>query len=105
MPVSGLVLTLSSQSKERRSVIAALVADRRVTLGPTPDDALLLPVVIESMTIDEQLELRDAFEALDGVLQVRLAFFDFSDIDDVAEEAGESARRPQHPKGGHRGPS
>ncbi len=82
MPVSGLVLTLDSPSPVRAAIIAALVADRRMTVGEL-QAAGRLPVVTEADTLDEQQALWDEIARLPGVLLVDLAYEDFSDIDDL----------------------
>jgi len=79
MPVSGLVLTLSADAPDRDAALAALRADSRVTVGELV--AASLPVVTETDTMDAHEALWHELAALEGVLMVRLAFHDFSDVD------------------------
>lgn len=79
MPVSGLVLTLERDPSLRSDLLETLGADGRVTTGEPIEGSL--PVVTETDTIDEHEALWNEIAALDGVLMVRLAFHDFSDVE------------------------
>ena len=92
MPVSGLVLTLSPG--DGGQVAQALGADPRVTVGERA--AQRLPVVTETDTMGDHLDLWNELEGLDGVLQVELAFHDFSDVGDFELPP----RRRSRPGGG-----
>lgn len=85
MPVSGLVIDLRDDLREREAALEALEGDRRITVGPL--QGACLPVVTETEGLAEQEALWHQIEALDGVLALRLAFHDFSDV-------------PQAPTGG-----
>lgn len=82
MPVSGLVLTLERDASLRSVVLDVLEADGRVTAGEPIEESFLLPVVTETATMDEHQALWNELSALDGVLMIRLAFHDFSDVEE-----------------------
>lgn len=89
MPVSGLVVTLAADPALRERAFAAILGCHGVTLGEAM--GARLPVVTETETMSEHEALWRRLEAIDGVLQVRLAFHDFSDVD----PPGAHARRPR----------
>ena len=78
MPISGLVVTLSSDGSDRSDALEWVRADERMTVGDAVGN--VLPVVTETDTMDEHEELWNELAALSGVLQVRLAYHDFSDV-------------------------
>lgn len=80
MPVSGLVVTLAPDPELRRLAVELLAGDPRMTLGELVEGHL--PLVTETATLDEHEAIWKELEATAGVLQVRLAFHDFSDIDE-----------------------
>jgi nitrate reductase NapAB chaperone NapD len=80
MPVSGLILNLVPHDLRRCSkVMEILDADSRITVGDQVGGCL--PIVTETSTMDEHEALWKELAALEGVLQVRMAFHDFSDVD------------------------
>ena len=82
MPVSGLVLTLDADPQQRCTLLATLAADARVTLGELVEGSL--PVVTETDSMDEHRGLWHELAGLAGVLQIRLAYHDFSDVSDLS---------------------
>ncbi len=98
MPVSGLVLTLGPEGTQRDATLTTLGADDRVTIGELAEDGAALPVVTETDDLIEHEALWHELAALEGVLQVRLAFHDFSDVPDF--DAGGVQRRRSAPRGG-----
>jgi hypothetical protein len=100
MPISGLVLTLAPAGPVRDAALAALAADSRVTLGALVEPGAVLPVVTETTDAAAHEALWRRLAAIDGVLQVRLAFHDFSDVRDF--DAGFAPRRARRdaPEGG-----
>lgn len=92
MPISGLVLTLTQDSRLAHSLTQELHRDPRVTVGDRVGEQL--PIVVETGSIDED---RTAFEELTrtpGVLFVELAYHDFSDVQDFGD--GPPRRRRLH---------
>lgn len=78
MPVSGLVLTLAGEPAARDRAVATLGGDPRLTVGIAC--AGHLPVVAETSSEAETDALVADLAARQGVLLVRVAFHDFSDV-------------------------
>ncbi len=79
MPVSGIVVTLASEIEQRERAMDALRKHPCVTLGEAVETRL--PIVTDTETMDEHEEVWSQLEKIEGVLQVQLAFHDFSDVD------------------------
>ncbi len=77
MPVSSVVVVLSSEPEARRAALQALGSDPRVTVGPMEHDRLA--VVTESADTRACTAHLAELEALPGVLAVQPVFHDFSD--------------------------
>jgi len=91
MPVSGLVLSLQPGSFAPSCPLAeALSEDERITIGEAQGSSL--PVVTETETNRELETLWKELEARAEVLQVRLAFHDFSDLSEPPTSVGDGAR-------------
>ncbi len=82
MPVSSLVLTLSSSLTLQNQVIEQLTANPSLTLGFAQDLAAnrLVPVVLETESIWEAQSLAESIAEMPGVDQVELVGVDFSDL-------------------------
>lgn len=80
MPVSGLVLTLSPDLDMRSTAIERIVADPRVTLGKPLGGSL--PAVTATDTMEDHEALWNELLSIEGVLMIRLAYHDFSDIEE-----------------------
>ena len=77
MPVSGVVVILSSEPLAQSRALERLACEPALTLGPLHQHAL--PLVVESASTEACTATLRALEALDGVLAVRPVFHDFSD--------------------------
>ncbi len=77
MPIGGLVLTLDPDPALRESILAALTADPRLTLGQPL--GVRLPMVAETLTLDDGDALVRELSAAPGVLFVDVVSVDFSD--------------------------
>jgi nitrate reductase NapAB chaperone NapD len=78
MPIVSAVLTLAPDLVTRAAVQRALGTDPRITLGPLNADRL--PVVLETSSRDEDRALWERVADSPGVLNIELAFADFSDL-------------------------
>jgi hypothetical protein len=89
MPVSSLVLTLSSSAKLQHQVIEQLSANPGLTLGfpQTLATTQLLPVVLETESIWEAQSLAESIAEMPGVDQVELVGVDFSDLPETGMQS------------------
>lgn len=81
MPISGIVVTLAPEVERRESALCALRDHPNVTLGEAVETRL--PLVTETETMTEHDEVWSQLEKIEGVLQIRLAFHDFSDVEET----------------------
>lgn len=77
MPITGLVITLTSEPVARRAALDAMSAHRAIELGEAAGDRL--PVVVEAKTPDENAALWEWLHALAGVQFVDVAYVSFED--------------------------
>jgi hypothetical protein len=71
---------MSRDEERRERALDELRADSRLTLGPLED--VQLPVVVETETVGEGIELvRDSLPDVDGVAFVHVVSVDFSDLE------------------------
>jgi hypothetical protein len=96
MPISGLVLTLLPGEADRAELLGLLHDDQRITVGELVDGCL--PVVTETGSHDEHEGLWRELESQGSVLNVRLAYHDFSDVEDFGNRP--KTRRHSMPRGG-----
>lgn len=81
MPISALVITLSSDPKEKQRAVEALSQDPRVTLGER--QGARLPVVVETETTREGSRMvREELLQIEGVVFVDVVMVDFSDTNE-----------------------
>lgn len=92
MPICGWVVTLTPDEGLRRTVVARLAADPRMTLGDAR--GARLPLVSETGGPDSVEPLAAELAGIGGILFVDLAYADLSDIDRVE---GAAPRRRQRP--------
>jgi hypothetical protein len=78
MPILGAVVTLVDDPALAAAAVASLTSDPRITVGER--DGALLPVVLDTRSREEERSYWRALQATPGVLDVRLAFADFSDL-------------------------
>ncbi|AWV89970.1 hypothetical protein [Bradymonas sediminis] len=85
MPISAVVVTLSSQPESREAALSILRADPRLTLGALQRNQL--PVVVDTEKIaDGVLIVREELPSIDGVEFVHVVSVDFSDVEDFDEK-------------------
>jgi len=89
MPVSSLVLTLSSSATLQQQVFERLAADPSLTLGLAQDVAAnrLVPVVLETESVWEAQATAEKIAEMPGVDQVELVGVDFSDLPETGTES------------------
>ena len=100
MPISGLVLTLSPDGPAREALLSELAGDERIILGDLVEPGGVLPIVTETVDEQEHEALWDHLVRQPGVLQVRLAYHDFSDVHDFEPGGLRRRRRGTEPEGG-----
>jgi nitrate reductase NapAB chaperone NapD len=99
MPIAGLVLTLDG--RPQAPLKAALAQAPGVSLGEP--QGTRLPIVLESASQQAFDVACRELAALHGVLQVELAFADFSDLPELADYV--PLRRGRTHVGGDDGPA
>lgn len=103
MPVAGLVLTLAPEPALRALAREALGSLAGLTVGPE-GRAHKLPVVTECDSLEAQQELWLRVANTPGVLQLELAFEDFSDVEPFTSEQlpqrWTRRRAPEEPRDG-----
>jgi hypothetical protein len=77
MMISGLVVTLAEDPRQRADALAALGGDDRLTLGN--ETGRKLPVVAETGTAQESEELVESLLRTAGVDFVDVVYVDFSE--------------------------
>ena len=80
MPISGLVATLAADQTQQTAVSQELARWEEVTLGNLTGRQLAL--VTDTATEADHEALLRRLEATEGVLHLRMAFYDFSDVTD-----------------------
>ncbi len=88
MPIIGAVLSLSPLDAPYTELREALARDTRLTLGEVANGRL--PVVVETRSHEEDRAYLDALRSMPGVLDVQVAFNDFSDLHESGSLAGEA---------------
>lgn len=85
MPISALVVTLSSSPELQQRALDAIANDRRLTPGEL--QGTRLPVVVETETTRESTHLvREELPAIEGVVFVDVVMVDFSDAHPPAQQ-------------------
>lgn len=79
MPISGLVITLDANAALSITTLSALRADPRITCGVSKHRRV--PIVTETRTLRESVELATAIQGLPGVTTVDVVSVDFSDAE------------------------
>jgi hypothetical protein len=77
MPISGLVLTLSSDTDRRNAALGKLDAEPNLTVGEL--DGVFLPVVVEAESAGACIEVCERLFAVPGVEMVSVAHVDFAE--------------------------
>lgn len=85
MIVSGWVVTLENDERNRMVALEALRGDPRITCGEA--HGLRLPVVAETATLSDGESLCESLRTLDGVAFVDVVSIDFSDSNLPLEES------------------
>jgi nitrate reductase NapAB chaperone NapD len=75
MPVSGLVVTLTSQSPQREAAIEEIRADLRIEIGAIGPSKMA--IVVDTATSSDDKRLWEWIQAIEGVLQVEVALIGF----------------------------
>lgn len=75
MPVSGLVVSLSSQPSLREAAVAALRGESCIELGPM--EAGKMAIVVDTSSSEEDKRLWDWLNSLPGVVFVDVALVGF----------------------------
>lgn len=95
MPVSALVITLSSEHHARQGALSWLAEDERFLVGERQNDQL--PVVLQTDGLREGAHLiRKELPEVEGIDFVHVISVDFSDLDTQETTASEpvSAHAP-----------
>jgi len=92
MPVSAVVLTLSTDPTERAFALGVLEALHFVSMGE-PIGPAHLPVVLESGTLGEGEEQFRALTYIPGVIHADLAMVDFEDVEEFQEPPRQAKSR------------
>ena len=75
MPVSGLVITLTHDTLQREAAIGAIRSDRRIEIGTIGSSKMA--IVVDTPSSDDDKQLWEWLQAIDGVLQVEVAMIGF----------------------------
>ncbi len=76
MPIASLVVTLDERTGLRQSALARLVEDCRVEIGEPRGPHL--PIVLDTLTVEESVHAVEAFLSTPGVLGVDVVRIDFA---------------------------
>ncbi|MCA9217076.1 MAG: hypothetical protein KDB27_28605 [Planctomycetales bacterium] len=84
MPVSGLVVSLSSEKLPRDEALQEIRCEPRIIMGTLKDNRLAIVLDTDSQAEDQQLW--NWLEALPGVVLVEVAFIGFETKQDSTSE-------------------
>lgn len=76
MPIASVVVTLDHRDGLRQEALARLVADQRIDLGEAVGPHL--PIVLDTETSEEGVELVEALLTTPGILGVDVVRIDFA---------------------------
>lgn len=83
MPIAGLVLNLSNDSKLAQDAIEQIGRDDSFTIGEAPKPGRV-PVVMDSRDADDSERQLKWLQSLPGLAEVQVVSVDFSDLPDAS---------------------